>query len=45
MLIFGASMMAMMIWRPRGIIATRAPTVVLKETKTISGSLVKEGAG
>jgi branched-chain amino acid transport system permease protein len=45
MLIFGASMMAIMIWRPRGIISTRTPSVALKETKTISGSLVKEGAG
>ncbi len=45
MLIFGASMMVMMIWRPRGIVGSRAPTVVLKEAKTISGSLVKEGAG
>ena len=45
MLIFGMSMVAIMVWRPRGLISTRAPTVVFKERKTISGDLVKEGAG
>jgi branched-chain amino acid transport system permease protein len=45
MLIFGASMVAIMIWRPRGLVSTRSPTVVLKERKAISGSLVKEGHG
>jgi branched-chain amino acid transport system permease protein len=45
MLIFGASMVAIMVWRPRGLIASRAPTVVLKERKNISGALVKEGVG
>ncbi|HKJ61048.1 MAG TPA: high-affinity branched-chain amino acid ABC transporter permease LivM, partial [Hyphomicrobiales bacterium] len=43
MLIFGMSMVAIMVWRPRGLISSRAPTVVLKERKAISGSLVKEG--
>ena len=45
MLIFGAAMMVIMVWRPRGIVASRTPTVVLKEKKAISGTLVKEGAG
>ena len=45
MLIFGMSMVAIMVWRPRGIIGSREPTVVLKERKSISGSLVREGAG
>ncbi len=45
MLIFGASMVTIMVWRPRGLIASRAPTVVLKERKAISGDLVREGAG
>jgi branched-chain amino acid transport system permease protein len=45
MLIFGISMVAIMVWRPRGLIASRAPTVVLKERKDISGALVKEGVG
>ena len=45
MLIFGLSMVVIMVWRPRGIIGSREPTVVLKERKSISGSLVREGAG
>ena len=45
MLIFGLSMVGIMVWRPRGIIGSREPTVVLKERKSISGSLVREGAG
>jgi branched-chain amino acid transport system permease protein len=45
MLIFGMSMVAIMVWRPRGLISSRAPTVVLKERKTISGDLVREGTG
>jgi branched-chain amino acid transport system permease protein len=45
MLIFGLSMVGIMVWRPRGIIGSREPTVILKERKSISGSLVREGAG
>jgi branched-chain amino acid transport system permease protein len=45
MMIFGASMVAIMVWRPRGIVGSREPTVVLKERRSISGSLVREGAG
>jgi branched-chain amino acid transport system permease protein len=45
MLIFGASMVAIMVWKPRGLISSRTPSVVLKERKDISGALVKEGAG
>ena len=45
MLIFGVSMMVIMVWRPRGIVGSRTPSVVLKKTKAISGSLVREGAG
>jgi branched-chain amino acid transport system permease protein len=45
MLLFGFAMVAIMVWRPRGLIATRAPSVFLKERKTIAGSLVKEGHG
>jgi branched-chain amino acid transport system permease protein len=45
MLIFGFAMVVIMIWRPRGLIATRAPSVFLKERKTISADLVKEGRG
>ena len=45
MLIFGMAMVAMMVWRPRGFVASRTPSVVLKERRTISGDLVKEGHG
>ncbi len=44
-LLFGLGMVAMMVWRPRGLIAQREPSVVLKESKGISASLVKEGHG
>ena len=45
MLLFGSAMVAIMIWRPRGLISTRDPSVVLKERKSISADLVKEGHG
>jgi branched-chain amino acid transport system permease protein len=45
MLIFGASMMAIMIGRPRGLVSSRTPSVALKESRAISSSLVKEGHG
>jgi branched-chain amino acid transport system permease protein len=45
MLLFGFCMVVIMIWRPRGLIATRSPSVFLKERKTISADLVKEGHG
>ena len=45
MLIFGFAMVLIMIWRPRGLISTRSPSVFLKERKTISADLVGEGHG
>ena len=45
MLLFGFAMVLIMIWKPRGLIATRDPSVFLKERKTISSELVKEGHG
>jgi branched-chain amino acid transport system permease protein len=45
LLIFGAGMVAMMVWRPRGLIAQREPSVILKERKAVAGSFVKEGHG
>jgi branched-chain amino acid transport system permease protein len=45
LLLFGLGMVAMMVWRPRGLISERVPSVFLKERKAISGSLVKEGHG
>jgi branched-chain amino acid transport system permease protein len=46
MLVFGAAMVLLMIWRPRGLVGHRAPTVYLGRERTlISSSLVKEGRG
>ena len=45
MLLFGSAMVLIMIWRPRGLIATREPSVVLKERKAIGADFVKEGRG
>ncbi len=45
MLIFGLAMVLIMIWKPRGFVSAREPTVFLTERKSISGSLVKEGHG
>jgi branched-chain amino acid transport system permease protein len=45
MLIFGFFMVLIMIWRPRGLIVTRKPSVFLKEAKSIPSDLVKEGHG
>src|SRR5579864_1734094 len=45
MLLFGAAMVIMMIWKPRGLVSTRLPSVFLKERKAVSGDLVKEGHG
>jgi branched-chain amino acid transport system permease protein len=45
MLIFGLAMVLIMIWKPRGLISSREPTAFLKEKKSVSGSLVKEGHG
>jgi len=45
MLAFGMAMVLIMIWRPRGIIGHRAPTVFLTKAQAISSDLVKEGHG
>ncbi|WP_276576932.1 high-affinity branched-chain amino acid ABC transporter permease LivM [Bradyrhizobium sp. 200] len=45
MLVFGMAMVLLMIWRPRGLIGHRAPTVFLERQQAISSDLVKEGHG
>jgi branched-chain amino acid transport system permease protein len=45
MLLFGSAMVLIMIWKPRGLISTREPSVFLSERKVISRDLVKEGHG
>jgi branched-chain amino acid transport system permease protein len=45
MLVFGAAMVLVMVWRPRGVISGRVPTIALGETRRIGSDLVKEGHG
>jgi len=45
LLIFGALMVIIMVWKPRGLVSTRIPSVALKERKAVSGELVGEGRG
>ena len=45
MLVFGAVMVLLMIWRPRGLVGHRSPTVFLEHNRAISSDLVKEGHG
>ena len=45
MLLFGLALVVIMVWRPRGIVSTRTPTVSLGKNRAISGDLVKEGHG
>ena len=45
MLLFGIAMVGIMVWRPRGLVSTRAPTISLGDGKNISGELVSEGRG
>jgi branched-chain amino acid transport system permease protein len=45
LLIFGLAMVVMMIWRPRGLIAHREPSVFLKKRTRIGAAHVKEGHG
>jgi len=42
-LLFGMAMVAIMVWRPRGLVATRDPSVFLTEKKTIPAEKVAEG--
>ena len=43
MLLFGIAMVGIMLWRPRGIISSREPSIVLNERRPVGGHLVKEG--
>jgi branched-chain amino acid transport system permease protein len=45
LLVFGGAMVAIMVWRPRGIIATRQPSIYLVERKAIGVAHVQEGRG
>jgi branched-chain amino acid transport system permease protein len=42
MLLFGGAMVAIMVWRPRGLVATREPSVFLSKRKLIAAEQVEE---
>jgi len=42
MLIFGLAMVTIMIWRPRGLVATRTPSIFLGKEKDIDAELVRQ---
>lgn len=45
MLVFGFAMVLIMIWRPRGLVSTRDPSIHLGEREAVAGSFVKQGHG
>jgi branched-chain amino acid transport system permease protein len=45
MLLFGLAMVLVMIWKPRGVISTRMPSIFLRERRVVRGDLVREGHG
>jgi branched-chain amino acid transport system permease protein len=45
MLIFGLAMVVVMIWKPRGVISTRTPSIFLRERRAVQGEFVREGHG
>jgi branched-chain amino acid transport system permease protein len=42
MVVFGLAMVAIMIWRPRGLISTRTPSVFLRKEKPVDMALARE---
>ena len=42
MVVFGLAMVAIMIWRPRGLVSTRTPSVFLKKKKPVDIALARE---
>jgi branched-chain amino acid transport system permease protein len=42
MLVFGAAMVAIVIYRPRGLVSTRTPSVFLHERKDIPAAVVQD---
>jgi branched-chain amino acid transport system permease protein len=45
MLVFGGMMVLIMVWRPRGLVSSRAPSVYLKERKAVGADMVSQGQG
>jgi branched-chain amino acid transport system permease protein len=42
MLIFGFAMVLIMIWRPRGLVATRTPSIFMHKEKDVDAELVRQ---
>jgi branched-chain amino acid transport system permease protein len=42
MLVFGAAMVAIVIYRPRGLVSTRTPSVFLHERKAVPAAIVQD---
>ena len=42
MLVFGAAMVAIVVYRPRGLVATRTPSVALRERRLVPAAIVAE---
>jgi branched-chain amino acid transport system permease protein len=45
MLLFGIAMVLIMIWKPRGLISTREPSITLDQDKTVAGPGLPERLG
>jgi len=45
MLLFGLAMVLVMIWKPRGLISYRMPSIFLNERRRVRAELVQEGHG
>jgi branched-chain amino acid transport system permease protein len=45
MLLFGLAMVLLMIWKPRGLIAFRQPSIFLRERRAVRADMVREGHG
>jgi branched-chain amino acid transport system permease protein len=43
MLVFGVAMVAIMVWRPRGLVSSREPSIYLAERKVVPAAQVMEG--
>jgi branched-chain amino acid transport system permease protein len=45
MLLFGLAMVLIMIWKPRGLVSFRTPSIVLREARPVRADMVSEGHG
>ena len=45
MLLFGFAMVLIVIWKPRGLVSFRTPSIFLREARPVRADMVKEGHG